>query len=189
MLSLTRKTDYALVALAGLAEMEASASAPVSASRLAHVYALPLPMLMNVLKLLHRADLVAAARGATGGYYLKREPAGISVLEVIETIEGPVRLAPCCEGHQQEAAAPQEQSQEPCNCSTQPSCPISRRIQAIHHQIGTLLRRMTLHDLLDDDSSDPRAGVALTVHSAHEYTDEAHAGSISGMDRTGDSRP
>ena len=164
MLSLTRKTDYALVALAGLAEMEASASAPVSASRLAQVYALPLPMLMNVLKLLHRADLVAAARGATGGYYLQRDPGRISVLEVIETIEGPVRLAPCCEGHHGEGAESEGQAQEPCNCST-------------------------LRDLLDDGHSDPRAGVALTVHTADEHPDAAHAGPISRMERTGGSGP
>ncbi len=164
MLSLTRKTDYALVALAGLAALGASADSPVSASRLAQAYALPLPMLMNVLKVLHRGELVAAARGASGGYYLQRDPAWISVMEVIEVVEGPIRLAPCCEADADDAA---QEGADGCTCATHPTCPITRAIRGLHQRIHDMLRRLTIRDLLNEGEADAQArpGVTLTVHA------------------------
>ena len=83
----TRKTDYALVALAGLAHEDA---APASARDLAEQFHLPLPVLRNILKLLTMHGLLISTRGPNGGYRLAREPRKITLRQVIEVIEGPL---------------------------------------------------------------------------------------------------
>ena len=67
MLSLTRKTDYALIALSHMAhDPEGCCSAREIATR----YRVPLPLLMNILKLLTRRGFAKSARGPHGGYRL-----------------------------------------------------------------------------------------------------------------------
>ena len=70
MVALTRKTDYALVALAYLARWEQGC---VSARDIAARVRIPLPMLMGILNQLARRGLVISTRGAKGGYRLARE--------------------------------------------------------------------------------------------------------------------
>ncbi|NQU76949.1 MAG: Rrf2 family transcriptional regulator, partial [Planctomycetes bacterium] len=69
MLSLTRKTDYALLALTHLA---AEPAAVISAREMAEQYCLSQPLLMNVLKQLSASGLVSSVRGARGGYTLAK---------------------------------------------------------------------------------------------------------------------
>src|ERR1051325_1139837 len=96
--SLTRKTDYALVALSRLADEAAGGKQPLSARQIAQQFNLPLPLLMNVLKDLHRAEIVCSRRGQTGGYMLCcHDPADVTMLQVIEALEGRVSVAVCCE--------------------------------------------------------------------------------------------
>jgi len=51
--------------------------------------------LTKIFSLLSRADLVTAIRGKHGGYMLARRPEDISLLEVIEAVEGPIALNFC----------------------------------------------------------------------------------------------
>ena len=51
--------------------------------------------LTKIFSLLSRADVVTAIRGKHGGYMLAREPKDISLLEVIEAVEGPIALNFC----------------------------------------------------------------------------------------------
>src|SRR5437868_13882594 len=96
--SLTRKTDYALIALTRLAEEAAGKQQPLSARQIAEQYGLPLPLLMNVLKELHKAEIVCSRRGSSGGYMLCcHDPAEITMLQIIEALEGQVKVALCCE--------------------------------------------------------------------------------------------
>lgn len=60
---MTRKTDYALVALATLAREHDGEGRALSARQLAEQHELPLPLLMNALKELHRAEVIASRRG------------------------------------------------------------------------------------------------------------------------------
>ena len=65
MLSLTKKTDYALIALAYLAERP---DRTVSAREIAGGFQMPVALVMNILKTLHHAKWLASTRGAKGGY-------------------------------------------------------------------------------------------------------------------------
>ena len=140
MLSLTRKTDYALVALATLGRRKAAGEGPVSARVVAEEYGLPQPLLMNILKELAQAKIVSSTRGATGGYQLAHDPANVTVLEVVTAIEGPVRLAQCCEGL---PVVGQE-------CAVDASaCPAKGAVRLLHQRIVELFEKMTLQELLD----------------------------------------
>jgi Rrf2 family transcriptional regulator, cysteine metabolism repressor len=59
---------------------------------------LPGTYLEQLMVPLRKADLVQAVRGARGGYTLARHPAEISVLSILEALEGPLNLAECPKG-------------------------------------------------------------------------------------------
>jgi len=88
MLSLTRKADYALVALVSLGHRWRCEDGPISARTLAQSFMLPAPLLMNTLKDLAQHGLVRAQRGATGGYVLAVDPATVTLRAVIRAVEG-----------------------------------------------------------------------------------------------------
>jgi len=146
--TLTRKTDYALVALAALAdEATGDDPQPLSARQIAEAYDLPLSLLSNVLKDLHRGEVICSRRGAGGGYLLCREPRQISLLTVVEAIEGPVKMAVCCD---EEPAADTQQatSDEDCTCRVAEKCPITTPMQRFNDMVHTFLQRITLDDLI-----------------------------------------
>ncbi|MEX0887341.1 MAG: Rrf2 family transcriptional regulator [Phycisphaeraceae bacterium] len=88
MLSLTRKTDYALIAAAYLADRHRRGQGPASARTIAEAFDLPRPLLMNVLKSLSQEGLVSSTRGAGGGYELAADPARLDLLTVARAVEG-----------------------------------------------------------------------------------------------------
>ena len=140
--SLTRKTDYALVALAALGREKNGNGQPLSARWIAEAYDLPLPILMNALKELHRAEIVCSRRGAGGGYYLCREPAQITMREVIEAIEGPVNVTLCSDDPREHHAGA-----DVSGCQLAHQCPISDPMQRFNNLLQGFLARMTLESL------------------------------------------
>ncbi|MEM6458896.1 MAG: Rrf2 family transcriptional regulator [Planctomycetota bacterium] len=140
MLQLTRKTDYAIVALAHLLRQQRDHDRPVSARVIAEAYHLPLPLLMNILKELAQARLVTSTRGATGGYRLAVEPGRVSLLEIVNAMEGPVKLTPCCDG------LPILNQ----GCELSQDCPIQPTIQRVHERMIAFFKTVTLEELLED---------------------------------------
>ena len=96
MLSFSRKTDYALVALAYLGQQRLAGQPMVSARQIAEQFKLPVPLLMNILKDLAHCGIIDSTRGAHGGYQLSADPSKVTLLDVVDAIEGPARLAPFC---------------------------------------------------------------------------------------------
>ena len=147
MLSLTRKTDYALVALAYLADRWLKQQGPASARVIADAYALPLSLLMNILKELSGTGLLTSTRGASGGYMLAMPPGEISLADVVTTLEGPVRFAACSD----------EMVASGRGCPVGSTCPIRDPILYLHEQINGFLRNMSLEDLLRGSNGQPLA--------------------------------
>lgn len=58
-------------------------------------YHLPATYLEQLMVPLRRRGLITATRGARGGYMLARSPSAITMLEIVETLEGPLQLADC----------------------------------------------------------------------------------------------
>ena len=135
MFSLTRKVDYALIALTELAE---HAPERMSARDIATRHRLPLPILTNVLSQLVRSGLIASSRGTKGGYTLVRSAEIVNMVDVIEAIEGAFRLTACC-------VPPSENPGSYCNHFDR--CRIVEPLHRIHEIIRNMLSQVTMADL------------------------------------------
>ncbi len=96
MLELSRKSDYALRAVIYLARIAPERYGRVS--EIAKAKDIPQAFLAQILPLLANRGVVKSQQGAHGGYALARPPEAISFLDVIESVEGPLRLNKCVEG-------------------------------------------------------------------------------------------
>ena len=92
-LELTRRGDYAVRAMLRLAQ--AADGRPVSVRRISAAMAIPQPILPSVMRDLVRAGLAEAVAGRSGGYRLAVPAAEITLLAVIEAIEGDTRRQTC----------------------------------------------------------------------------------------------
>jgi Rrf2 family protein len=87
-ISITSKSPYAIQALAELAHC--GADAPVSIGELARRREIPVQFLEQLFAVLRRAGILRSQRGVKGGYSFARDPASITVLEVVELLDGGV---------------------------------------------------------------------------------------------------
>lgn len=94
MLRLSKKTDYALLAMRHLAANDRGA---VSARELAETYDIPAELLAKVLQKLVRGRLLESHQGIRGGYALARPAAEMSVADVIQAVDGPLMVTACSE--------------------------------------------------------------------------------------------
>ncbi len=88
MLSITTKSPYALQALTELART--AGDQPVPIAELARRRDIPVQFLEQLFAVLRRAGLLRSQRGVKGGYLFAREPASITVLEIVELLDGPL---------------------------------------------------------------------------------------------------
>ncbi|WP_205698536.1 Rrf2 family transcriptional regulator [Conexibacter sp. SYSU D00693] len=88
MLSITTKSPYALKALAELART--GGDGPVPIGELAKRRDIPVQVLEGLFAVLRRAGILRSQRGVKGGYAFAREPSSVTVLEVVELLDGPL---------------------------------------------------------------------------------------------------
>ena len=86
MLSITTKSPYAVKALAELAR--SGDGGPVPIGELARRRDIPVQFLEQLFAVLRRAGVLRSQRGVKGGYLLARDPAELTVLEVVELLDG-----------------------------------------------------------------------------------------------------
>ena len=89
---ITRKTDYAVRCIIFLS-MEAGRT--VSAGEISKAMLIPKDFLAKILQRLSRKGIVKSTKGVAGGFRLAKEPGKISLLEVIEAIQGPTAANAC----------------------------------------------------------------------------------------------
>jgi Rrf2 family transcriptional regulator, cysteine metabolism repressor len=88
MISITSKSPYAVLALAELGRR--AGSEPVAIAVLARRRDVPVQFLEQLFAVLRRAGILSSQRGVKGGYRFARDPATVSVLEVVELLDGPL---------------------------------------------------------------------------------------------------
>ena len=88
MISITSKSPYAVLALAELAR--SAGPEPVPIGELARRRDVPVQFLEQLFATLRRGGIISSQRGVKGGYRFAREPATITVLEVVELLDGPL---------------------------------------------------------------------------------------------------
>jgi len=86
MISITTKSPYALQALAELGRL--GAAGPVPIAELARRREIPVQFLEQLFAVLRRAGVLRSQRGVKGGYGFARDPSEITVLEIVELLDG-----------------------------------------------------------------------------------------------------
>lgn len=88
MISITTKSPYAVLALAELAR--SGSPDPVPIGELARKRDVPVQFLEQLFAVLRRAGVISSQRGVKGGYRFARDPSSVTVLEVVELLDGPL---------------------------------------------------------------------------------------------------
>ena len=131
-LKLSKKTDYAIILLTHLSEV----NTPVSAYKVSEYYQLPYPMVANILKLLVSSGLIKSTRGQHGGYVLARPAENIILSEIIKVTDNPFTLVECA--HDEEL------------CKVQKCCPTKHTLISLHNKIQQFLEETTLATIVKD---------------------------------------
>jgi len=158
-LRLSKKADYALIALTDLASCAPDASC--SAREIAGRYDVPLELMAKVLQRLSKRDLLVSRHGTNGGYQLSRPANQISVGEVIQAIDGPILVTAC--------------SDEDESCEQYAKCNIRDPLWQLKNRIAATLDAFTLQELAQDaPGSSP---VSLNRHQVGTIPAETVTGS------------
>jgi Rrf2 family protein len=88
-----RNTDYALRLIIHLAQRKPGTA--VSAHTLSQSELVPSPLSSKLLQKLHKAGIVGSRMGSNGGFFLKKESKDISLADVVEVIQGPLKVNKC----------------------------------------------------------------------------------------------
>jgi Rrf2 family cysteine metabolism transcriptional repressor len=88
MISITSKSPYAVLALAELAR--GPGDQPVPIGELARKRDVPVQFLEQLFAVLRRGGIISSQRGVKGGYRFARVPSTVTVLEVVEMLDGPL---------------------------------------------------------------------------------------------------
>jgi len=87
-MKISRSTGYALVAVGYIAQFYTEGA--VLASRISKQYNIPLEYLLKILQQLVRANVLRSKRGPRGGFFLAKPAENITLLEIIEAVDGPM---------------------------------------------------------------------------------------------------
>ena len=134
MLKLNKMTDYAVVCLGMLSRKPGY---PKSATELSKETGITLYTVQKLLKVIvSKSDLISAHRGALGGYILNRNSSEISVVEIIEALEGPITLTSCVDNSEN-------------LCESSDICFLGGKWNKVNNIIRKTLNDISLNDLLN----------------------------------------
>ncbi len=139
MLKLSKKADYALMALHYMASVQfgdLTEARVVNTKEVAEEYHIPVELLAKVLQTLAKQDIIESHNGPKGGYILAREPKLISIAQVLEAIEGPLGIADCY--HEKEDSL----------CDQMDRCNIRTPLLRVQESISQLLNGMSIEDMM-----------------------------------------
>jgi Rrf2 family protein len=149
MLRLSKKADYALIAMKHLALRGDRGSS--SAREIAELYDIPIELMAKVLQRLVRMRPLASTQGTRGGYMLGRPANTISVADVIEAIDGPFTVTAC--------------STEKHDCEQFSKCSIRDPLWQIRERIAAALGTVTIAEIAAENVSSPvRVSKAAVLH-------------------------
>ncbi len=87
-MKISRSTGYALIAVGYIAQHYQAGA--VLAQRVSKEYGIPLEYLLKILQQLVRANVLRSKRGPRGGFFLAKPTEEITLLEIIEAVDGPM---------------------------------------------------------------------------------------------------
>ena len=134
MLKLSKKSDYALIAVRHLATHGAEQSH--SATDIAEVCGISAPLLAKVLQRLAKHGLVTARHGSSGGYQLARHPKDISAFEVVSALDGPLMITSCVTSHG--------------DCYQSNTCTVREPLRKVNESILQVLRGVSISQMSEE---------------------------------------
>ncbi|MFH1708763.1 MAG: Rrf2 family transcriptional regulator [Planctomycetota bacterium] len=141
MFHVSTKSRYGLRTLIDLASR--GQSGPVSLKELSKDQAISKKYLENIFRMLMQGGMIRSVRGARGGYQLAVDPTQVTLLEILNTIDGPVALLECIHN--------------PDACKRMKDCPTQNLWRELEESIISFLKKRTLKELIDQNQKN-RAG-------------------------------
>ena len=130
MLKITRKVEYALIALRHL--QVNGREELCSAKTLSLEYGIPHELLAKILQKLSKENIILSVKGPKGGYKISKDPNTINMTKFFEIMEGPMGIVDCYFDS---------------NCEQLNGCTIREPINRINNSIRTMFDKMTLADI------------------------------------------
>ena len=140
---ITQKMKYALKALLALAD-EAATGKPqaLTIEEIAKRSGTPKRFLEHILLEVRNAGVIASTRGRSGGYSLIKQPAEISISELLRTIDGPIAPLPCLS----------RRAYQRCeDCTYEATCRIRKVFAEVFWSYLILIDSLTLEDMMLSD--------------------------------------
>ncbi len=131
---LSRRTDYALRAMTYLSVRRGDGRCTIA--EVSRIEKTPKEFTAKVLKELCRLGFVQSWLGSRGGYRLTRPPGEITVLEVMEALDGPLAINDCLA--------------EPSLCGRTPGCRMHPLFRAVNEKMREILGEATIADIAED---------------------------------------
>lgn len=131
---LRRNTDYALRIMVNLATHYNNGAMPVK--QLAREEYIPYQFACKILQKLHDIKLVDSFMGPKGGFTLNRDPAKITLLEIVQAVQGPLCLSGCILGR--------------TSCPKYSTCNVTGKLAGLQSHINDFLNKTTLKELALD---------------------------------------
>jgi Rrf2 family protein len=142
LLKLTKKADYALMAMKHLAEHAGDGS--LSAKDVSAAYGIPPEALAKILQRLAKAGFLQSQHGTNGGYTLARPAHTISAFEVIQAIDGPLFITSCITVRGE--------------CGQSDRCNIREPLRKVNDSIEGVLKRIKISHMREE--TDEEVGTA-----------------------------
>ena len=135
MFKISKKADYALIALTHLS----MSNRKVSAKEIADYYNFSSQMMSKVMKDLAIAGYLSGYRGTSGGYQLVIDPNSVSLGDVLKAIDGPMAIVDCVESNY--------------GCPAINSCLTHKMLIKVQKDIQSLIDNISLHELITDKNN------------------------------------
>lgn len=129
MLKITRKVEYALIAVRHLEE---TSEKLVSVNEISKLYGIPRELLAKTMQKLASANIVKSVKGPRGGYKTKNKAANTTLNDFFEILEGPTAIMDCY---------------FESGCDHLTNCNIRTPINKINNSIRNLFDNLTLADI------------------------------------------
>ncbi len=161
-MQITRETDYAVRCVLYLSR---KGSGITMVDEIAQEMSIPRSFLSKILQKLSKASLIKSYRGIKGGFELARSPELISLLDIVETIQGPVALNRC--------------AVDPAACGFSTTCTVHPVWVELRSHVAGFLAGISFRHLAEKSSADKRTLITTqkvpsepTLFSFQEGSDE-----------------
>jgi len=132
---ISRRAEYALRALIAISRQPTRAHQLGELSRSQNI---PVKFLEQILLALRNAGFLSSKRGIGGGYTLRKNPAEISVGDVLRAFDGPIAPVNCA------AKTPVEK----CSCPDPRACPLRVLMTEVREELSAIFDHRSIDDLL-----------------------------------------